>query len=44
VFSERWPVSFEELDTWNKVHELVLAVYQLTTQFPKDEDSELFHN
>jgi four helix bundle protein len=29
--------SFEKLDAWRKAHEFVLAVYQVTGKFPKDE-------
>ena len=28
---------FRELKVWQKAHELTLAVYKLTTPFPKDE-------
>ncbi|MBX7221143.1 MAG: four helix bundle protein [Blastocatellia bacterium] len=28
---------FHELKVWKKSHELTLAVYQVTTKFPKDE-------
>lgn len=37
--------SFRELEVWQKSHQLVLAVYRLTSSFPRDErfgfDTEL---
>lgn len=29
--------SFTDLNTWKKAHHLVLAIYNITKQFPKDE-------
>lgn len=29
--------SFQDLDVWNKAHELTLEVYKITTDFPKEE-------
>lgn len=29
--------SFTDLDTWRKGHELVLAIYEVTRNFPKEE-------